>query len=160
MPHQGGRRTPGTGPLLLPEGRRPGHPLDRETESKYRLRTRRMMRHLMLNSRHWRPRWRVCICLLLIGLIVYNPFVALRGTSGNLSYARMARNRATIGSSELQHFSPEPNPTLQPDLDVEVSGAEPATPVQASHAGMVQREVSPLRPELSASLWFRPPPAR
>jgi hypothetical protein len=117
-----------------------------------------MMRNLIPNPELRQAKWRVCICVLLICLVAYNPFAALSGSRGNLSYERLARNRATVGSLELQHFSPELNPTVQPGLDVEVSGAEPATPVQESQPRMVQREVTPLRPELFANLWFRPPP--
>jgi hypothetical protein len=119
-----------------------------------------MMRSHILNATCWHPSWRVSICVLLIGLVVYNPFVALSGSSGNLSYERLARNRATIGSSEMQQFSPVLNPTVQPDLDVEVRGAEPAAAVQESKPGMDQRAVIFLQPELFANLWFRPPPTR
>lgn len=116
------------------------------------------MTNVILNPRQWRPNWRVCICVLLIGLVVYNPFFALCGSSGNLSYQRLARNRATIGSSELQQFSPVSTPTAQADLAVVENGAEPAAAVQETQPGMVQQEVAPLQPELYASLWFRPPP--
>jgi hypothetical protein len=106
----------------------------------------------------WRLNWRICLCVLLIGLVIYNPFIALSGSSGDLSYEKLARNRATIGASELQHFSPVLDPTVQPDVAVEISDAEPAAAVQETQPGMVQREVTPLQPELLASLWFRPPP--
>lgn len=118
------------------------------------------MRCHILNPRQWQPRWQVCICVLLIGLVVYNPFVAVSGSSCNLSYEKLARNRATIGSSELQQFSPVLNPTVQPDLDVEVEGAELAARAQESRPGIVQREVTFLQPELFANLWFRPPPTQ
>jgi len=115
---------------------------------------------VILNPRQWRPNWRVCICVLLIGLVIYNPFLALRGSSGNLSYERLARNRATIGSSELQHFTPAPTSTLQADVEVEAGSTEPTAAVQENQPGMVQPEVDPLQPELYASLWFRPPPTK
>jgi hypothetical protein len=119
-----------------------------------------MMSIHILNRSHWHPSWRVSICVLLIALVVYNPFVALKGSSGNLSYEKLARNRATIGSSEMQHFSPVLNPTVQPDLNVEARAAEPAAAVQENQPGMDQREVIVLQPELFANLWFRPPPTR
>ena len=119
-----------------------------------------MMKRLILRSRRWQPSWRACVCVLLIGLVIYNPFIALRGPSGELSYEKLARNRATIGSSELQHFSPVVNPTVQPDLDVEVRGAEPAAAIQKSQPGIVQQELIFVQPELCANLWFRPPPQR
>jgi hypothetical protein len=98
------------------------------------------------------------VCVLLIGLVVYNPFAALSGSHDKLSYEKLARNRATIGSAEMQHFTPVLDPTGQPDLDVEVRVAGPAAAVQESQPRMVQREVAPFEPELCASLWFRPPP--
>jgi hypothetical protein len=119
-----------------------------------------MMKSHISRASHWHRIWRVCTCVLLIGLVVYNPFAALRGSSGNLSYEKLARNRATIGSSEMQQFSPVLNPTVQPDIDVEVRGAEPAAAVQESQPGMEQREVIFLQPEEFANLWFRPPPTR
>ena len=118
------------------------------------------MRSQILSPRQWQSSWQACICVLLIGLALYNPFVALSGTSGNLSYEKLARNRATIGSSELQQFSPVLDPSVHLDLGVEVSGTEPVAAVQETQPGMVQREVTPLQPELYASLWFRPPPTR
>ena len=64
----------------------------------------------------WLPRWQVCLSVLLILLVVYNPFSALGGYSGSVSYDELARNRATIGSSELQHFSPVSDPGLHSDF--------------------------------------------
>lgn len=118
------------------------------------------MRSLILNRRNWQPTWRFGICVLLICLVVYNPFVAATTTSSHLSFSQMARNRATLGSSELKKFSPVIDPVAQPDFDVEVRGAEPAASVRESQPGMVQREETPFQPELCASLWFRPPPTR
>jgi hypothetical protein len=98
--------------------------------------------------------------VLLIGLVVYNPFAALNGSSSHLSYEKLARNRATLGSSELQHFSPVLDPFVQPDLDRETGVSEAVAAVQEIPPGLVQPEVSPIEPELYASLWFRPPPSQ
>jgi hypothetical protein len=161
MSYLGDRRTPGSGPRLLPFAKTSQSILLTGRASQtIVVKRQQMMRSHILNPSHCQPRWRVFACVLLIGLVVYNPFVALSGSSGNLSYEKLARNRATIGSSEMQQFSPVLNPTVQPDLDVEVKGAEPAAAVQESQPGMDQREVIFLQPELFANLWFRPPPAR
>jgi hypothetical protein len=161
MSYLGDRRTPGSGPRLLPPKKdATGIPLTARASQIIVVKRRQMVRSHMLNPRDWCHGWRACICLLLIGLIVYNPFVALSGSSGNLSYEKPARNRATIGSSEMQLFSPVLTPTSQPDLDVEVKGAEPAAAVQESLPGVDQREVIFLQPEVFANLWFRPPPTR
>src|SRR5271166_2433709 len=46
------------------------------------------------------------VCILLIGLILYNPFLGLIHSPAGLSVDHPPRNRATVGASELQHFSP------------------------------------------------------
>jgi len=109
---------------------------------------------------HWLCPVRVCICVLLIGLVLYNPFVALGKTSASLSYDRLARNRATVGSAELQNFSPAPDPNMQPpDVHADVPQIEPAVILQAHEPGMEPQEVLPAEPELLAGVWFRPPPS-
>jgi len=138
----------------------PDIPLTAKVSQTIVVKWQQMMRSQILSPRQWQSSWQACICVLLIGLALYNPFVALSGTSGNLSYEKLARNRATIGSSELQQFSPVLDPSVHLDLGVEVSGTEPVAAVQETQPGMVQREVTPLQPELYASLWFRPPPTR
>ena len=161
MSYLGDRRTPGTGPRLLPLGKpAAGIPLTPKPSQITVIKRQRMMRSYIPKPIAWRPSWRICMCVLLIGLVAYNPFAALGGSFSNLSYEKLARNRATIGSSEMQQFSPVLNPTVQPDIDVEARGAEPAAAVQESEPGMDQREVIFLQPELFANLWFRPPPTR
>jgi hypothetical protein len=108
----------------------------------------------------WLCLGRVCICVLLIGLVLYNPFAALGRTSASLSYDRLARNRATVGSAELQKFSPAPDPNMQPpDVDAGVPQIEPAAILQVHERGMEPQEVLPAEPELLAGVWFRPPPS-
>jgi len=108
----------------------------------------------------WLPHWQVCLCLLLIVLVVYNPFAALNGSSGSLSYDKLARNRASIGASELQHFSPVTNPRVQSDSEVDSRGAELSRCVQEDQPGRDQREMIPSQPAMLAGVWFRPPPSR
>ncbi len=117
------------------------------------------MRHEHTSRRKIRlPGWRLCLCVLLVGLIVYNPFLALHGTAGSSCYEKLASNRATIGSSELQHFTPVSNPDELAEVSVEVIATEPAVQVRAHQPGLIQPEVAPAQPERFASLWFRPPP--
>jgi hypothetical protein len=104
------------------------------------------------------PGWRICICVLLIGLVIYNPFLALDGTAGDISYEKLARNRATIGSSEMLHFSPVSNPGELSKITLEVIDPEPAAQVQENQPWLFELQVVPLQPEIFASLWFRPPP--
>lgn len=122
----------------------------------------RLMRHkLSWNRDAWPPLWRVSISLLLIALVLYNPFSALHASSGRLSYDKLARHRASIGSGELQHFSPVSNPLGQADIaiDVDVNGAEPAACIQKYQTGRDEHELLASEPELLAGVWFRPPPS-
>jgi hypothetical protein len=99
------------------------------------------------------------LCLLLVGLLLYNPFLALIHSYSGLSLHRLPRNRATVGASELQHFSPVTS-TLAAELqavksigvEVPVLG-EKEFPLAAvdSHSAMMRRD-------FASNLWFRPPP--
>lgn len=119
-----------------------------------------MNRFFSLDPRHWQPSWRICVCLALIALVLYNPFAGLHGNSGCLCYEKLASNRATAGSAELQHFSPVSGPSLPANFDVHVLGAEPVTSDQEPQPGRDQREMIPSEPELLAGVWFRPPPTQ
>jgi hypothetical protein len=103
--------------------------------------------------------WQVCLCLLLIALVVYNPFAALNGSSGRLSYENLARNRASIGSGELQHFSPVSDPDVLFDLNVDSRDAEPVIDVRETQLDRTQQEAIPSEPAPLAGFWFRPPPS-
>jgi hypothetical protein len=109
------------------------------------------------------PAWRACVCLLLIALVLYNPFAAANTSSGSLSYDNLARHRASIGSGELDPFSPVSNADLEVPANAAVilPGDEPAPCAQENRAGTNRQEerVAPLEPALLAGFWFRPPPA-
>ena len=103
---------------------------------------------------------RLCLCLLLAGLFLYNPFLGTPNYFGGLNLRHPSRNRATVGASELQQFkvADEGN-----KIEVPVS-AEPESPLALpdpaeSPSNLFLEEVSPPQQFLSASLWFRPPPA-
>jgi hypothetical protein len=103
---------------------------------------------------------RVCLCLLIATLFLYNPFLATPNYFGELNLRHPARNRATVGASELQQFKVGDEGSK---IKVPVSAATesplalpgPAEPAPSLFLG----KVSPPRQFLSASLWFRPPPA-
>ena len=116
---------------------------------------------LTLSRGRWQPAWRVCISVLLIALVLYNPFPALNGCSGHLSYEKPARYRATVGSGELQHFSPVSNPHGQADLeaDVDVNETDPAGFIPEYQTGRDQGELLLPEQALLTGVWFRPPPS-
>jgi hypothetical protein len=102
-------------------------------------------------------RW---LCLLVAFFLLYNPFLSVPRAGQVLEVCHPVRHRATVGASELQHFSP-------------ASGWD-----ALQTADLAQVEVSEFVPDLSAmavletvplvvpsqrffghGLWFRPPPA-
>ena len=101
--------------------------------------------------------WRPGMCVLLIVLILYNPFLLVNPVHG-LSYRTLSRNRATVGASELQHFSPVQNQTVQPDL----AAAHTRFIIISANQNIPRpdfRRENFTQPELTSSIWFRPPPA-
>lgn len=102
-------------------------------------------------------RWNVCVCLLLVGLLLYNPFLALIAHSDGLTYQALARHRATVGSSELQHMAQVQDQSAQPDVIV----AEIFTglvQIKKFPATILQQPTLPQRMEQVAEICFRPPP--
>jgi hypothetical protein len=87
--------------------------------------------------------WRGWVCLFLALLMLYNPFAASLSSDGALNICHRASNRATVGASELQHFS------FANGRDPRLTQSLPDLP----------RETSLPQQIFGASLWFRPPPA-
>lgn len=98
------------------------------------------------------------MCVLLAALILYNPFAALCFSHGPVEVHTLQRNRATVGASELQHFSPVQDDTRQADLNLEASREEVAAPAGNYVARGFEREVEVSQPEFASRLWSRPPP--
>ena len=105
------------------------------------------------------PGWRGWICVALIGLILYNPFAALCGSNNGFCYDRLARNRASVGASELQHFSPVSNSITQTELDVDVPATDRMQVVQEEYQAADLHEVLPPQTEPITQLWNKPPPS-
>jgi hypothetical protein len=102
---------------------------------------------------------RAGVCFFLVILLLSNPFLTLLRAPGDASVRHPASHRATIGSSELQHFSPVTGEAA-PDLSVAREDSE-RIPTQAARPvrnTFDNQELLPVAPEFSASLWFRPPP--
>src|SRR5208283_5422307 len=100
------------------------------------------------------------VCLLLAGLLLYNPFLSLIHSSTGLSVHHLSRNRATIGSAELQHFSPVSKDVAAGFLPPEHVGAliAPAGGQTILLTADLARD-RVIAPDFSSSLWFRPPPS-
>ncbi len=103
--------------------------------------------------------WHIGLSVLLAVLILYNPFVAMYSSHGVYEFHSLQRNRATVGSSELQHFSPVQEDTQQTDLVFEENREEVAVPAGNYVARGFEREEIIPQPDVTAIVWSRPPPS-
>ena len=117
------------------------------------------MKRLLPNRSHVLPGWQTWVCVLLIGLVLYNPFAGLFGSNDSLSYDRLARNRATVGASELEHFSPVRNSTEQSDVSLNLPVTEMILVVQKEYPRQEQQNVFLPHSEIIHEHWNRPPPS-
>jgi hypothetical protein len=103
---------------------------------------------------------RALFCLALAIFLLCNPFLVLLRAPGDTSVRHPVSHRATIGSSELQHFSPVSGQEA-PDTSTAQADTE-RLPVRSEQlvrpTSNDQELLTIAAPEFSASLWFRPPP--
>ena len=107
------------------------------------------------------PKWQIALCLLLAALVVYNPYSSAADSSVGLCVRHSASFRATLGASELQHFTPkDPGATLAATIAIALdSFLEHNLAENSERYADVTRRVALPEQALPASLWFRPPPA-
>lgn len=101
----------------------------------------------------------MCVPVLLIGLLLYNPFQGVGKHSDGLAYQALASHRATVGASELQHYSPVQGGDAQLEVIVEAAFTGLVARSDERYPANFEDQLLPQRPELVASVWFRPPPA-
>jgi hypothetical protein len=107
------------------------------------------------------PSWEVCVCLLLAALILYNPFLAGADSVAGLSVRHPASNRATVGASELQHFTPaEKSASLLSGDGLLLFALLIPHSLHPSGQRITTTSIYPAAVQhLAPSLWFRPPPS-
>lgn len=106
-------------------------------------------------------KWRIVVSLVLAVLFLYNPYQACACSSGGLSVSHRASYRATVGSSELQHFTPAERRAKAVVRDAVVFELLVFLPsATVTFFPHPDEQVRSARPVFDASLWFRPPPAR
>jgi hypothetical protein len=103
----------------------------------------------------------VVVCVALAILFLYNPYATLASSpSGQLNVQHSLSYRATVGSSELQHFSP-PDARKIFALPMAVAATWLASPINflGGQAAEVSTQHLCAFQLVCADLWFRPPPA-
>lgn len=137
------------------------HPLDRGRASYYCYREARMSLCDQFVSVRVSLSWRLCLSLLLAGLFLYNPFLGKAGFDGGLIVRHPASHRATVGASELQHFTAaEGRDALSGPDTVDAAPVSALMDLTAQTIIRSSENVPPPQQFLWASLWFRPPPVR
>jgi len=104
-----------------------------------------------------RYRW---VCLLLATLLLYNPFIAGPRSGHSLEVCHPASHRATVGASEMQHFSPADGWGYLAALDVTETGVALPLLDLAAQSFLVSSSFPLFTQQFfGPGLWFRPPPA-
>jgi len=103
--------------------------------------------------------WCACVSVLVIGLLLYNPFIALLSHTDGLAFQELARHRSTVGASEMQHYASAQEDGAPADVIIEEAFSAPVLTTNESSYHPFFEQVLPQHPELVASVWFRPPPA-
>jgi hypothetical protein len=100
----------------------------------------------------------LALCLLLIALLLYNPFFTILSISQDLSVQHPLSYRATVAGSELRRCTLEAAKPLLPALSVAVSLA--AMLFTPREVALVQPSdtVLPISQAACDNIWFRPPP--
>jgi hypothetical protein len=112
----------------------------------------------MRQKLHLRPRsraWPFAICLLLVALFLYNPFLTIYGASPIVNIQHPLSYRATIASSELRRCTVQPAKPLVPALEAAVAFELTKTAALEEAAPVLFRAIPQV---ICNSLWFRPPP--
>ena len=135
------------------------HPLDPAEQSYYRRKRVEMDPSTYTTGPSPVPRWHVWVSFFLALFLLYNPYMAAPSSAGGLNVRRPASNRATVGVSELQHFSPtdgQDKLSTYATVAVEPRASFPEVSSQAFE--LFPQVDSPRQQFFGSGLRFRPPP--
>ena len=102
----------------------------------------------------------VVVCLALAVLFLYNPYIVVTPSSSVLNVHHTLSYRATVASSELQHFSPtDARKILALSVATVLSWLDsPANPI-VRRVPVVSPHPARAFEVVCSDLWFRPPPS-
>lgn len=105
-------------------------------------------------------RKRAAVCLVLVALLLYNPFFTILSSSKDLSVKHPLSYRATVAGSELRRCTFEPADLLIPELTAAILHAAILLTPTYEVAFVQPSETASLLSQASYdSIWFRPPPS-
>jgi len=100
------------------------------------------------------------VCLLLATLLLYNPFFAVPHSANGVDIGHRASHRATVGASELQHFSPIDGWGALPAIDTGIAAVVLPLPEPSPQFFFALPQAPHFSQQFfGPGLWFRPPPA-
>jgi hypothetical protein len=105
-------------------------------------------------------RKRAAICLVLVALLLYNPFFTILGISRDLNVQHPLSYRATVAGTELQRCTFEAANPLIPELSAAILHV--ASLLSPSYkVAFVQPSdtAGPMSQAICDNIWFRPPPS-
>jgi len=106
------------------------------------------------------PRERAAVCLVLVALLLYNPFFTILSISQDLSVAHPLSYRATVAGSELRRCTTEPSDPLIPELTAALLWTAILSTPTHEVAFVQPSDTAGLLSQASCdSIWFRPPPS-
>ena len=119
-----------------------------------------MKRDSELGFQRGEQRRRAAVCLVLVALLLYNPFFTILGSSLDLSVRHPLSYRATLAGTELQRGMLEAANPLIPELDAAIlplasfffPSHEVALVQPSDTAGLMSQAICD-------TIWFRPPPS-
>jgi hypothetical protein len=105
-------------------------------------------------------RKRAAVCLVLIALLLYNPFFTILSSSQDLSVKHPLSYRATVAGSELRRCTMEPADPLIPELTAAILHAAILLAPTYQVAFVQPSDTAGLLSQASCdNIWFRPPPS-
>jgi hypothetical protein len=164
MSYLGDRCTPGSGPLLPPatgQKQGSGNLLTQTGSPTIVLREFRMNSSPHCSGTFVALRRYRCVCFVLVALLLFNPFFVPPRSGNGLEVCHPASHRATVGSSELQHFSPADGWDNLAVVDSTEAAIVLFLPDLTAQFFLVLPSVPLFAQQVSGpGLWFRPPPVR
>jgi len=105
-------------------------------------------------------RKRAAVCLVLVVLLIYNPFFTILSSSQDLSVKHPLSYRATVAGSELRRCTIDPSDPLIPELTAAIlHAAILLTPTHKVAVVQPSATVGLASQASCDSIWFRPPPS-
>src|SRR4029077_4050477 len=105
-------------------------------------------------------RKRAVVCLVLIALLLYNPFFTILSSSQDLTVKHPLSYRATLAGSELRRCTMEPADPLIPELTAAILHAAILLTPTYEGAFVQPSDAAGLLSQASCdNIWFRPPPS-